>query len=86
MQCEERSQLLAEYEVAVTTYSHAVTMLHNLVKNEDEEFLRLWERAADAYRECQGAQRRLSLHVGAHRCSQAEEAQAESSPDPRGTG
>ena len=71
MRCEERSQLLADYEIAVTAYSHAVTVLHNLAKNEDDEFLRFWELAADAYRECQSAQRRLSLHVGAHRCSEA---------------
>jgi hypothetical protein len=69
MRCQERSDLAAEYQAAVSAYTDAVARLreHTLAIPQIEYEL-LWKMAEVCRKQSQEAYRRLAGHIGEHGC------------------
>jgi hypothetical protein len=69
MRCQERSDLAAEYQAAVSAYTEAVARLRDHTLSIPQiEFYLLWKMAEVCRKQSQVAQCRLADHIAEHGC------------------
>ena len=69
MTCQEKLELLDDYDSDVKEYSASVIKLRELASAiPHEEYMLLWEFADRLRKRCQGAQRAVRMHVAEHGC------------------
>ena len=70
MPCQQKLELLADYDNDVKEYSQSVIKLRDLASAiPHAEYMLLWEFADRLRKRCQGAQRALQMHVAEHGCN-----------------